>query len=115
MATLVTQQIDLVGLVDPTTVAAAAGLADVLPNDGHTLLYVSNGGGVTLNITIDSKQASSFGSDENITFQLLAGEVGFVGPFDPSRFNNASGQVEIAYDQVATVTVAGYSVLPRGW
>lgn len=115
MATLTVQEINLTGLIDPATAGADAGLADVFANDGRTIFYVENNGAVTLNITFNSVHLSDYGTDENVAWQILAGEVGYLGPFDPSRFNNSLAQVEVSYDQVASVVVLPFKVHARGW
>ena len=108
MATLNVQIIKNSG----TTVSysAAAGGGDQVANDGVTKLHVKNGGASPVNVTIDSPNTCSFGvsanaaHDEVIT--VAAGGDKFLGPFTPDRFNDASGNIQISYDQVVSVTIA---------
>ena len=112
MATLTVQVMKLTGL-EETFVAAAAG-GDVFANDGMTFLHVKNGGGSDITVTIDSLVNSNFGTDVNPAVVVTAGEERMLGLFPKDRFNNASGQVVVAYSGVTTVTVAAVRVVQSG-
>lgn len=86
--------------------AADAGLSDQYLNDGHSLVHIQNAGGVTCNVTVNSVRPCDQGFDHDETFAITAGNDLLIGPFSQTRFNNASGYVQISYDQVASVTVA---------
>lgn len=105
MATLTVQ--NLVGTTGVIpTYGAAAGGGDVFANDGKTMLHVKNGGGGAIDVTVNSIKACDQGSDHNLVVNVLNASEKVIGPFDPGRFNNASGQVEVTYSGVTTVTVA---------
>lgn len=106
MATLTVQDLDVGGL-DPTLVAADAGLSDQFENrDERVMFEVSNGGGSTCNVTISAQRACNHGFTHDISEAVLAGEDRRFGPFDKERFNDTNGNIVVSYDQVASVTVA---------
>lgn len=82
---------------------AASGGGDTFPNDGHTMLHVKNGGGGSINVTIDSKVACNQGADHDVVVAVPAGSDRVIGPFLQDRFGTDVG---ITYSGVATVTVA---------
>lgn len=82
---------------------AASGGGDTFPNDGHTMLHVKNGGGGSINVTIDSKVPCNQGSDHDIVVAVPAAQERVIGPFSQDRFGT---DVNITYSGVATVTVA---------
>lgn len=110
MATLTVQQVTLTG-VTPTFVAAAAG-GDVLTNDGNTVIYVKNGGGSPITVTVTTP-ASILGvaiADPQVS--VTNGSEKVIGPFPPEIFNDANGQVALAYSAVTSVTIAVVKVKP---
>ena len=110
MAALTVEIINLAGNVDPSFVSADAG-DDTFTNDSknRTFIYIKNGGGGTVIATFDDTGsvaptgAKSFDADVDQT--LLTGEEAIVGPFPQSRFGPT---VTVAYDGVASVTVAAF-------
>lgn len=111
MALLTVQNVDLLNGLVPTY-ASAAGGGDTFPNDGKTMLHVKNGGGssITLTVTtqVTSQNVPGLGPVDvaNETYTVANGSERMIGFFNPSRFNNASGQVAIGYSSATSVTVA---------
>lgn len=104
MATLTVQTPSLTGL-DPTLTAASGG-GDEFVNDGATVLHVKNGGGGSINVTVDSQTPCSQGFDHDVVVAVPAGAERLIGPFPQARFNDANGKAQVAYSGVTSVTVA---------
>lgn len=96
--------------------ANAAG--DRMPNDARTFLWVKNGGGAPITVTITAQKTSisvgNFGTlaKSNGGGTVADGAEKLFGPFAPGAFNNGNGQVVISYSGVTSVTVAAVR-LPR--
>lgn len=100
MAALTVQKIVLGGL-NPAPVAAAGG-GDTFVNDGRTYLYVKNGGGGSINVTVDTTTNCNYGFDHDAVVAVPAGGERLIGPFAPSRFGSTCA---VSYSGVTTVTV----------
>lgn len=105
MATLTIQQIDLDGIPNHTYTPAAGG-GDVFANDGKILLAINRPSGSTQVVTVNSQRTCNQGFDHDVTISTTSGDSVIAGPFDATRFNNASGQVELTYDGVTGLEVA---------
>jgi len=105
MAVLTVFKPGLTAAALPAGQAAASG-GDSIPNDSKTMLRFLNTNAAARNVTIDSKVACNQGTDHNIVVNVPAttGDV-WVGPFDKSRFDNASGQLDLTYDAVTNLSV----------
>lgn len=104
MATLAVQQPTNAGA---TLTFAAVAASDVFANDGDTVAIVNNGSGG--NITLTATAAGTPGGltiTDVTTANIANGAVGIMGPFDPTYFNNSSGQVTLAASSTSSVTVA---------
>lgn len=101
LAALTPQSLNRDGL-EATYAAAAAG-GDTFANDGRTFLHVKNGGGASVNVTVDSIKQCDQGVDHDVIVAVPAGEERMIGPFPVSRFGSPA---TIAYSGVTTVTVA---------
>jgi len=108
MAVLAVQKISHAGL-NPVYAAADAG-GDEFPNGGRVFLQVKNGDTAQKTVTINSQKPCDQGFDHDITVNIPAGEERMIGPFDPSRFNNSAGRVEVSYSDATGVTVAALEV-----
>ena len=85
--------------------AAAAGGGDKFVNTGNQLLYIKNGGGSTITLTLDAQTVNGLTiTDPTIT--VTAGQEKFAGPFDPRYFTDNSGFLNLSYSAVTSVTVA---------
>lgn len=104
MAVLNVQTVSSAG-VAPAFVAAEAG-GDKFANYGRTCIIVKNGDASPTTVTVNSQKLCDQGFDHDLTVSVPAGGEKWIGPLDPGRFNNAAGQVEIAYSAVTSVTVA---------
>src|SRR3954470_7776492 len=104
MAALSVQQITTAGVV-PASLVAAAGGGDSFANNGKTVLDVANGGGGSITVTIASQRVYAQGSTHNTTVSVGAGATKRIGPFDTARYNDTSGNVQVTYSGVTTVTV----------
>lgn len=106
MALLTTQQIGLLGLINPSYVAAGAG-GDQAPNPEGMVLHVRNGGGSPVTVTLDDQRTSTppgaVAFDPNVAVVIPAGENAFIGNLSQERFTKL---VDIAYSGVTSVTVA---------
>lgn len=93
--------------IDGTTFtpAAAAAGGDQFPNDGDTLLYLFNGGGGNVDLTITAKYVDGDLPLTDQVLSVLAGTARLVGPFPPRYFNDANGLVSLGYSGVVAVTV----------
>lgn len=118
MATLSVQTLAVTGLAASLASAAAGGDKFTNPSDERTFLRVANGGGSSINVTI-SKQNSAVAvpgygqvslSDEVVA--VAAGATKDIGPFPAAKFNDANGQVNVAYSAVTSVTV-GAIYMPK--
>jgi hypothetical protein len=114
MAVIALQVIDLTGLAE-FTLAAASAVSDTFDNDGSTILVVDNGSGSQMTVTIDSLQASNFGTDEDIAVAVEAGERVFIGPFQKARFNDIAGDVTVTTSLETSVTLAALQLDAQGW
>ncbi len=93
-----------------TAVAATVG-GDVVPNNGKTVLYVKNGGGGSITVTITPQNTTPSGFSLAPVAVVLATTVErMIGPFDPQYFNNSGGQIVITYSGVTSVTVLPISL-----
>lgn len=93
------------------TTASANVDGNYFVNDGKTFLQVTNGGGSSITVTIDSPIECSQGGTHDITVTVAAGATKIIGFFDKNRFNAVTtGYVNITYSGVTTVTVAAVSL-----
>ena len=108
MAVLAVQKVSKTGLAPAFAAADVAG--DQFANGGRTYLHVKNASAVSVNVTADSKKQCDQGFDHDVVVAVPAAGERLIGPFDPSRFNNSSGRIEVGYSAVASVTVAALEV-----
>ena len=85
--------------------AAAAGGGDKFVNTGNELLYIKNGGGSSINLTLDAQAVAGLPITDPV-IAVAAGAEKIVGPFDPRYFTDASGFLNLSYSGVTSVTVA---------
>ena len=103
MAQLSVQKISLNGMTPAYNAAAVGG--DSFINNGRTFLSVRNSGASSMNVTIDSKALSNFGTDVNILVTIPAGVEKQIGSFEPTRFNDEVGITTMTYSSITSVTV----------
>lgn len=100
--TITPQNIVETGL-EATTEAGA--LAMQFANTGLQFVWVINGA-TDATLTFDSQTNCERGSDHNVAAVCSANEERIIGPFPTGRWNDASGNVLIAIDDVTNVTIA---------
>ncbi len=103
MATL-TATTPAVGGTAFAPVAAAAG-GDRFLNTGNEQLYVKNAGGGSINVTVDAQSDGGVAYTDPV-IAVAAGAEKLIGRFDPRKFNDSSGYVNLSYSGVSSVTVA---------
>lgn len=87
----------------------ASANGDQFPNTGKEFLLVETSSNAAV-VTFDSPQTCSFGISNSAAHDLAvncsANSSRMIGPFDPIRFNDGNGMVQVTYDVVTGVTVA---------
>lgn len=99
-----------------TATAAAAGGDQFANPRGTVVLYVKNGGGSSINVTVTA-QATTRPADGPFPTMTLANQVvavpaageRLIGPI-PSAFNDGNGNVQLTYSGVTSVTVLPLNV-----
>lgn len=121
MAVLTVNAINKTGITDVgAQLAAAAGGGDSFPNTGKEFLYVNNGGGGSITVTISSNGAGTVcnfgvtGTQHDKTLTVGAGKIGVIGGLDPKQFNDSNGRVQVTYSGVSSVTVGAFALPPAG-
>lgn len=95
--------------VASTLVAASAG-GDSFANDGRVILRVQNGGASSITVTATATGQCNQGALHNATGSVSAGATNDFGPFPASQFNDGSGNVNVTYSAVTSVTVAAIRI-----
>lgn len=85
-------------------VAATAG-GDTFANDGATVLHINNAGAGSITVTFSAQQTCNQGFKHDDVVTVANGAYEVVGPFAANRFNDQSGNVNVTYSAVASVTV----------
>lgn len=104
MATLTVQQPTS---ASPVITFAAVAASDVFTNDGDTIAIFNNGSGGNITITVGpGGTPGGLSFADEVSGNIANGAIGKVGPFDPTLYNDSSGQVVIASSNTSSVTVA---------
>jgi hypothetical protein len=74
-------------------------------NDGHQFLYVKNGGGSSINVTIQTVAKLAGLSLAALVIAVPNAQERMLGPFDPAVFNQADGSVYADLSAATSVTV----------
>lgn len=99
------------GVVAAGAVAGAGG--DVFPNNGKTIVEITNGSGSPITPTFASTGVLPSGAAlVGGGSAIAAGTTRIFGPFPTEFFNNSSGQVAITYTDVTLVGVRVISLIP---
>lgn len=104
MATLTVQDVTTAGVV-PASLVAATVSGDQFQNDGRTMFEVLNGSGGSITVTFASQRPCDQGSTHNTAVAVAASATKRIGPFDPNRYNDANGYVQVTYSGVTSLTV----------
>ena len=106
MAVLTMQQIRKGGA--SAAFVAASGGGDKVRAHPTSFLYVKNGGGAPITVTVDSKVPSNYGDDVNLVETVAAGAERPIPIGNPQRFAGPDGMADISYSGVTSVTVAAF-------
>lgn len=102
---LTVQQIVRTGL--NATFAAADGTnQNQFANDGRTYLHVKNGGGSSINVTIDTPGSVDGLAVSNLVVAVPNGGERIIGPFPTNIYNQTDGNVYVDWSAVTSVTAA---------
>jgi len=106
MATLSVQTINRAGieLVAADQPADVAG--DKLPNTGNEFIYVHNGGGGGITLTLDIQSTVDGQPVTDRTVSIAAGERKLIGPFPQGTYNDSQGNMNVGYSGVTSVFIA---------
>ena len=95
--------------VDGTTPQAMAAADNyIMRNDGRTILHFIKTGAGAATITIVTTKTVGIGplAVAELTFTVAATTgIEFAGPFDPSIYNDASGDIDISTSEDTAITV----------
>jgi hypothetical protein len=103
-ATLTPQQIVRTGLLH-TFAAVDAGNGNEFANDGFCFLYVKNGSGGSINVTIPTQVTVDNLAVADQVVAVGAGANKLIGPFPPSLYN-VGGKAQVDWSAGTDVTVA---------
>ena len=112
MATISLQELNETGIASLTFTACEED-GDVFNNSGNQFIVLKNDDSetsVTLTITAQKATVNSplYGtlSKANATLVVVAGRLGYIGPFKAPSFNNGDGNVEFTCSVVDDISVA---------
>lgn len=88
-------------------VAATAG-GDSFTNTGSEHVRVNNGSAAAITVTFKGQKPCDQGVIHDDAVSVAAGATVDFGTFSGGRFNDSSGNVQITYSAVASVTVGVY-------
>lgn len=94
--------------VTPTENAVAA--SDQFANDGHTILWVDNGSGGELTVTIVTPNTVDGEAIADKTVTVADGFKSAIGPFPRSIYNDSDGNVTVQFSSTTSVTAAALSI-----
>ncbi len=106
MATLAIQTISKAGIVP--SLGAAAGGGDEFANDGETFLWVNNGGGGNITVTLVTQATVDGLAVADRTVTVNAGQQKFIGDLEKAIYNDTNGRVQVTYSGVTSVTVGAF-------
>jgi hypothetical protein len=108
MAVLTVQEIGRAGVTPSFTSAAGGG--DTCPNDEKTFLEVKNGGGASIDVTVETPgTVDGLAITDRVVAVPASGDK-MIGPF-PKQYYSAT--LDITYSAVTSVTIGAFR-LPRG-
>ncbi len=106
MAALPVQTMTQAGVVP--TFNTAAGGGDTFAGTGQESVHIINGSGGSINVTFVAQNACSHGTVHDRVVAVAAGAQKVVTGLSKGQFNDASGNVNITYSGVTSLTVAVY-------
>lgn len=108
--TLTVQEVSLTGLELATQVAEADGNAIPAAEAAETILYVNNGSGADITVTLDATGYAYGIALPDQTVVVTAGEARYIAGLKPAAFAQSTGLVHINYSAVTSVTVAAFKI-----
>lgn len=105
MALLTVSSFDRAGLNLTDTSVAAAGGGDNFDNDGNTFLFISNGSGAGITLTVDVAATLDGLAVTDRAVSVGAGKSLLLGPFPPAFYNDGNNRVNLTYSAVTSVKV----------
>lgn len=87
-------------LITPAAVSAS----DKFANSGRSILVVENGGGSSVNVTINSQLTADGNAVADKVVAVAAGATRAIGPFAPGVYNDADGFVNVDFSAQTSVT-----------
>lgn len=107
MAALTIQAVPAAGLALATTAASGGDtVAPSGPNDDRCFLYVNNGGGSSITVSLADPGTTPAGNAGTVTPVSVAAGAFKLIALPPGAINPATGTIAITYSATATVTVA---------
>jgi len=97
--------VDVVGV-------AADSLGDEWPNSGLEFIEVFNGGGGSINVTLDIRPTLDGAAVVDPVIAIPAAGRRIIGPFPPGIYNDATGRAKVTYSGVASVTIKALKCPP---
>lgn len=86
------------------TYTAAAGGGDTIPSSSY--LFIQNGSGSSITVTVASAQTCSQGGTHNLAIVVPAAQVYCVGPLGARFQNSSTGLVNLTYSGVTSLGIA---------
>jgi hypothetical protein len=113
MAVQTIQNSSRAGFNFTTGAVAAAGGGDKWLGNGNELLYINNGGGSPITLTLVYGTGATIDGQTlpNKTVSVPAGQAMLVGPFPVNLFQDANLYTNVTYSAVTSVTI---SVFQKG-
>jgi len=105
---LTVQTITRTGLAMSTEAANATG--EQILNGGKEFIYVANGGGAPITVTVQTPRTVDGLAVAELEVTIADGADAFIGPFPTGTFNQTGDLVYIDFSAVTSVTVAAYKV-----
>ena len=76
-------------------------------NDGKVFVRIVNGGGGTSICTIATPGSIGGNAVADRAVSVLAGTEQNIGPFPPAIYNDSNGDIDVTFDVITSVTIAG--------
>jgi hypothetical protein len=95
---------DRVG-VDIAGAAATSTTGDTFANSGSELLFVKNGAGAPITLTLDIQSKLDGQALTDPAPSLTNGHTYVLGPFPPAYYNDANGRVKVTCSDATSITL----------
>lgn len=110
--TLEVQEVGLDGLELTTQAATAEGCAIPAAAGDETILYVNNGSGADVTVTLVATGYAYGVPLEDVEIEVTAGEARYISKMHPAAFGQSTGLIHVNYSAHTDVTVAAFKVAP---